>query len=89
MNSVDQKLSSSMAFAVEVRRLQEENARVRSRLLVHRIPISEAAQPTLHPPHASNSAPAARMSSLHPKTYRLGGLIQFLRSREPKCRGFD
>jgi len=35
MNSVDQNLSSSVASAVEVRRLLEENARLRSLLIAH------------------------------------------------------
>ena len=46
VNSGDQELSSSAATAVEVRRLLEENARLRSLLIAHSIPISEAAQPT-------------------------------------------
>ena len=57
MNSGDQKPSSSAATAVEVRRLLEENARLRSLLIAHSIPIPQAAQPTLHPPQALNAAP--------------------------------
>jgi hypothetical protein len=46
--------------AVEVRRLLEENARLRSLLIAHSMPIPEAARPTLHPPQASNAAPEGR-----------------------------
>ena len=46
--------------AVEVRRLLEENACLRSLLIAHSMPIPEAAQPTLHPPQASNAAPGGR-----------------------------
>ena len=60
MNSVDQELSSSDASAVEVRGLLEENARLRSLLIAHSIPIPEAAQPTLQPTQALNAAPEVR-----------------------------
>ena len=46
--------------AVEVRRLLEENACLRSLLIAHSMPIPEAARPTLHPPQASNAAPEGR-----------------------------
>ena len=42
MNSVDQGLSSSAASALEVRRLLDENARLRSLLIAHSIRESQA-----------------------------------------------
>jgi len=82
MNSVDQKLPSSVASAVEVRRLLEENARLRSLLIAHSIPIPEAAQPTLHPSQASNSAPLVRKPGLATAEQRIALFRSLFRGRE-------
>jgi hypothetical protein len=82
VNSVDQELSSPIASAVEVRRLLEENARLRSLLIAHSIPISEAAQPTLHPPQASNSAPEARKPGIATAEQRIALFRSLFRGRE-------
>ena len=65
LNGAQRELSQSRTlefgcFRLEVRRLLEENARLRSLLIAHSIPIPEAAQPTLHPPQTSNAAPEGR-----------------------------
>jgi hypothetical protein len=82
MNSVDQKLPSSAASAVEVHRLLEENARLRSLLITHSIPIPEAAQPTLHPPQASNSVPDVRKPGIATAEQRIALFRSLFRGRE-------
>ena len=82
MNSVDQKLSSSAASAAENRRLLKENARLRSLLIAHGIPIPDAAQPTLHPPQASNSAPEARKPGIATAEQRIALFRSLFRGRE-------
>jgi superfamily II DNA or RNA helicase len=82
MNSVDHKLSSSAASAVEVRRLMEENARLRGLLIAHSIPIPEAAQPTLHPPQASNSAPEVRKPRIATAELRIALFRSLFHGRE-------
>jgi superfamily II DNA or RNA helicase len=82
MNSVDQELSSSAASAVEVRRLLEENARFRSLLMAHGIPIPEAGPPALHPPQASNPAPEARKPGIATAEQRIALFRSLFRGRE-------
>ena len=82
MNSVDQELSSSAVSAVEVRRLLEENARLRSLLIAHRIPIPDAAPPTSHPPQVSNSAPEARKPGTATAEQRIALFRSLFRGRE-------
>jgi hypothetical protein len=82
MNSVDQKLSSSDASAAEVRRLLKENARLRSLLIAHGIPIPEAAQPTLDHPQASNSAPEAQKPGIATAEQRIALFRTLFRGRE-------
>ena len=82
MNSVDQKLSSSDASAAEVRRLLKENARLRSLLIAHGIPIPEAAQPTLDHPQASNSAPEAQKPGIATAEQRIALFRNLFRGRE-------
>jgi hypothetical protein len=82
MNSVNQKLSSSDASAVEVRRLLEENARLRSLLIAHSIPIPEAARPTLQPPQASHSALEARKPGIATAEQRIALFRSLFRGRE-------
>ena len=82
MNSVDQKLSSSAASAVEVRRLLEENSRLRSLLAAHGIPIPEAAQPTLLHTHASESAPEALKLGIATAEQRIALFRSLFRGRE-------
>ena len=82
MNSVDQKLSSSDASAAEVRRLLKENARLRSLLIAHGIPIPEAAQPTLDHPQASNSAPEAQKPGIATAEQRIALFRILFRGRE-------
>src|SRR5271165_5327926 len=82
MNSVDQKLSSSATSAVEVRRLVEENALLRSLLTAHSIPIPETAQPTLHPPQTSNSAPEVRKPGVATAEQRIALFRSLFRGRE-------
>jgi superfamily II DNA or RNA helicase len=82
VNSVDQELPSPIASALEVRRLVEENARWRSLLIAHGIPIPEAAQPTLHPPQASNSAPEARKPGIATAEQRIALFRSLFRGRE-------
>ena len=55
LKSVDQMLSSSAASAVGVRRLLEENARLRNLLLAHGMPIPGAVKPTVHHTQTSTS----------------------------------
>lgn len=88
MNSVDQKLPSSVASAVEVRRLLEENARLRSLLIAHSMPIPEAAQPTLHPPQASNAAPGGRkpgIATAEPRTALFHSLFRGCEDAQILC----
>jgi hypothetical protein len=82
MNSVNQEPSSSAASAVEVRRLLEENARLRSLLIAHSIPIPEAAQPTLHHPQASESAPETRKPLIATAEQRIALFRSLFRGRE-------
>jgi hypothetical protein len=82
VNSGDQELSSSAATAVEVRRLVEENARLRSLLIAHGIPIPEAARPTLQPPQASHSALEARKPGIATAEQRIALFRSLFRGRE-------
>jgi hypothetical protein len=82
MNSVDQEISSSAASAVEVRRLLEENARLRSLLIAHGIPIPEAAEPTLHPSRAANSAPETWRPGIATAEQRIALFRSLFRGRE-------
>ena len=82
MNSVDQQLSSPIASAVEVRRLLEENARLRSLLTAHSIPIPEASQPTLQPPKASNAVPEAQKPGIATADQRIALFRSLFRGRE-------
>ncbi len=82
MNSVNQEPSSSAASAVEVRRLLEENARLRSLLIAHSIPIPEAAQPTSHPSQAANSAPETRKPGIATAEQRIALFRSLFRGRE-------
>ena len=82
MNSVDQNLSSSAASAVEVRRLLEENARLRSLLIAHSIPIPEAAQPTLHLPQTLNAALEVRKPGVATAEQRIALFRSLFSGRE-------
>lgn len=82
INSVNQEPSSSTASAVEVRRLLEENARLRSLLIAHSIPIPEAAQPTLHPSQSANSAPETRKPGIATAEQRIALFRSLFRGRE-------
>ena len=82
MNSVDQELPSPIASALEVRRLVEENARLRSLLIAHGIPIPEAARPTLQPPQASHSALEARKPGIATAEQRIALFRSLFRGRE-------
>jgi hypothetical protein len=82
VNAVDHELSSPVASAVEVRRLLEENARLRSLLIAHSIPIPEVAQPTLQPRQASNSAPEARKAGIATAVQRIALFRSLFRGRE-------
>jgi len=82
VNSVNQKLSSSAASAAENRRLLEENARLRSLLIAHSIPIPEAAHPILHPPQGSGSAPEARKPGIATAEQRIALFRSRFRGRE-------
>ena len=82
VNSVDQELSSPIASEVEVRRLQEENARLRCLLIAHSIPIPEAGQPTLHLPQTLNAAPEARKPGVATAEQRIALFRGLFRGRE-------
>src|ERR1035438_907820 len=82
MNSVVQYLSSSAASAVEVRRLLEENARLRSLLIAHSIPIPEAAQPTLHLPQTLNAALEVRKPGVATAEQRIALFRSLFRGRQ-------
>jgi hypothetical protein len=82
MNSVDQNLPSSAASAVEVRRLLEENARLRSLLIAHSIPIAETAQPTLHLPQTLNAALEVRKPGVVTAEQRIALFRSLFRGRE-------
>jgi hypothetical protein len=82
MNSVDQNLPSSAASAVEVRRLLEENARLRSLLIAHSIPIPETAQPTLHLPQTLNAALEVRKPGVATAEQRIALFRSLFRGRE-------
>ena len=82
MNSFDQNLPSSAASAAEVRRLLEENARLRSLLIAHRIPIPEAAKPTLHLPQILNAVPESRKSRIATAKQRIALFRSLFRGRE-------
>jgi hypothetical protein len=82
MNSVDQKLPSSAASTVDVRRLLEENARLRSLLIAHNISIPDAAQPTLQPPQALNAAPEVRKPGVATAAQRIALFRSLFRGRE-------
>ena len=82
VNSVDQELPSPIASALEVRRLVEENARLRGLLIAHGIPIPEAAQPTLQPPQASHSALEARKPGIATAEQRIALFRSLFRGRE-------
>jgi superfamily II DNA or RNA helicase len=81
-STVDQELSSSGVSEVQVRRLLEENARLRSLLIAHSIPIPEAAQPTLHPPQALNAAPEVRKPGVATAEQRIALFRSLFRGRE-------
>src|ERR1035441_7522752 len=82
MNSVDQNLSSSSASALEVGWLLEENARLRSLLIAHSIPIPEAAQPTLHLPQTLNAALEVRKPGVATAEQRIALFRSLFRGRE-------
>lgn len=82
MNSVDQELSSSDASAVEVRRLQGENARLRSLLIAHGITIPETAKYTFHPSQASNAAVEARKPGVATAEQRIALFRSLFRGRD-------
>jgi len=82
VNSGDQELSSPIASAVEVRRLLEENARLRCLLIAHSIPIPDAAQPTLQPPQALNAAPEVRKPGVATAAQRIALFRSLFRGRE-------
>jgi hypothetical protein len=82
MNSVDQEVSSSAASAAEVSRLLEENARLRSLLITHGIPIQGAAKSTLHLPLASNSAPEPRKPGVATAAQRIALFRSLFRGRD-------
>ena len=74
--------------AVEVRRLLEENACLRSLLIAHSMPIPEAAQPTLHPPQASNAAPGGRkpgIATAEPRTALFHSLFRGCEDAQILC----
>ena len=81
-STVDQELSTSGVSEVQVRRLLEENARLRSLLIAHSIPIPEAAQPTLHPHQASNSAPEVRKPGVATAEQRIALFRSLFRGRK-------
>ena len=87
LNGAQRELSLSRTlefgcFRLEVRRLLEENARLRSLLIAHSIPIPEAAQPTLHPPQASNAAPEGRKPGIATAEQRSAWFHSPFRGRE-------
>jgi len=82
VNSIDHEHSSLAASAVEVHRLQEENARLRSLLIAHGIPIPPVEKSVLHPPQASNSAPEARKSGVATAEQRITLFRSLFRGRD-------
>ena len=87
LNGAQRELSQSRTlefgcFRLEVRRLLEENARLRSLLIAHSIPIPEAAQPTLHPPQTSNAAPEGRKPGIATAEQRIAWFHSPFRGRE-------
>ena len=63
MNRVDCELPISEVSVAETQRLREENTRLRSLLIAHGIPISEAANPTGQLPRISSSEQNPKVNS--------------------------
>ena len=82
MNTVDNELSNSGASVAEVRRLREENARLRSLLITHGIRIPEAAKLACETPQASNSAPEARNPGVATAEQRIALFRSLFRGRD-------
>ncbi len=82
MNRVDCELPISEASLAEVRRLREENARLRSLLITHGIRISEAPISTGETVQVSNAAPEARNTGVGTAEQRIALFRSLFRGRD-------
>ncbi len=82
MNKVDCELPISEASLAEVRRLREENARLRSLLIAHGIRISEAPISTGETIQVSNAAPEARNIGVGTAEQRIALFRSLFRGRD-------
>jgi hypothetical protein len=82
VNKVDGELPDAGASLAEVRRLREENSRLRSLLIAHDIRIPESANFTGEPPQASNSAPEVRNPIVATAEQRIALFRSLFRGRE-------
>jgi len=82
VNKVDCELPISEASLAEVRRLREENARLRSLLIAHGIRISEAPISTGETIQVSNAAPEARNIGVGTAEQRIALFRSLFRGRD-------
>jgi superfamily II DNA or RNA helicase len=82
VNRVDCELPDAGASLAEVRRLREENSRLRSLLIAHDIRIPESANFTDEPPQVSNSAPEIRNPVVATAEQRIAIFRSLFRGRE-------
>jgi hypothetical protein len=82
VNKVDGELPDAGASIAEVRRLREENSRLRSLLIAHDIRIPESANFIDDPPQVSNSAPEVRNPVVATAEQRIALFRSLFRGRE-------
>jgi hypothetical protein len=82
VNKIDCELPGAGASLAEVRRLREENFRLRSLLIAHDIRIPESANFTGEPPQVSNSAPKVRNPVVAKAEQRIALFRSLFRGRE-------
>jgi hypothetical protein len=82
VNKVDCELPDAGASLAEVRRLREENSRLRGLLIAHDIRIPESANFTDETPQISNSAPEVRNSVVATAGQRIAIFRSLFRGRE-------
>jgi hypothetical protein len=82
VNKVDGELPDAGASLAEVRRLREENSRLRSLLIAHDIRIPESANFTDDPPQVSNSAREVRNPVVATAEQRIALFRSLFRGRE-------
>ena len=82
MTNGDSEPPNSSSLSAEVERLQEENARLRSLLIAHGIPISEVPAPRSETIQVSSSAPEVQRPGVATAEQRIALFRSLFRGRE-------